>query len=43
MAPSLWYSFAADLLIDLMSNLPRPLSSPSPLAPHLKPLTTAST
>jgi len=43
MAASLWYGFAAHLLSDLMSNLPRPLSFPSALAPHLTPLTTAST
>jgi hypothetical protein len=43
MTASLWYGFAADLLTDLMSNLPRPLSFPSPLAPHLTPLTTAPT
>lgn len=43
MAASLWYGFAAGLLTDLMSNLPRPLSFSSTLAPHLTPLTTAST
>jgi hypothetical protein len=43
MAASLWYGFAADFLTDLVSNLPRPLSFPSALALHLKPLTTAST